>query len=383
MGPGDTSGETGAADERRAIRALELSEQRFRLLVDSVVDYAIFMLGPDGTVASWNAGAERIKGYTEDEIVGRHLSTFYPAEDLEDGLPERLLATARDEGSVEHSGWRVRKDGSRFWADVVITALREDDGALVGYAKVTRDMTEVHEAQAAREEALREQRRLVERMEELEEWRRQFISSVAHDLQTPVTAISGFAEILLVEDVDPDERRDFLERIESNAQGLDDLIQHLNTFSSLESGRVDIQPEPLDLAGEVRDVVAAMEPVLGRHAVSIEIADIDVSADRRGLHRILQNLLNNAARHSPAGTEIEIRASVNGTRVQVEIEDEGQGIDEDVLPHLFERYRSGRGGGTGLGLSIVKQYVELHGGEVGAEAAEGDGATFRFTLPVG
>lgn len=376
-----TSSEAEETGERGAVRALQLSEERFELLVDSVIDYAIFMLDPAGHVTSWNTGAERIKGYAEDEIVGRHFSTFYTDEDRDSGLPEHLLGVARDRGRVENTGWRVRKDGSRFWADVVITALREDDGSLVGFAKVTRDRTEAHRAQAAREDALREQRRLVEKLQELDEWRRGFISSVAHDLQTPVSAIAGFAEIMLTDDVSAEERREFIERIEANANALGDLIEHLRTFASLESGRVQIDPQPLDLRAEIEDVVGGMQPVLGDHRVEVDADDVEVSVDRRGLQRILQNLLTNAARHSPVGTRIRVGAIVEDDTVEIEVEDEGEGIDEELLDVVFERYQRGRGGGTGLGLSIVKQYVELHGGEVGVDTAEGEGSTFRFTLP--
>lgn len=361
-------------------RELELSEERFRLLVESVVDYAIFMLSPDGFIESWNAGAERIKGYSGEEILGQHISVFYTPDATEQGRPQKLLRIAREEGRVEDTGWRVRKDGTRFWANVVITALR-DAGELVGFAKVTRDMTEAHEAEAAREDALR-QRREVARLEELDEGRRNFISAVAHDLQTPVTAIAGFAEILLEENVDEDERRDFIRRIEGNAQALEDLIDHLRTFSSLETGRARLDPEPLELAAEVDEVVGRMRPVLGGREVNVDVSGVEVSADRRGLQRILQNLLDNAARHSPREAPIHVRADVpaNG-EVVVEVEDEGEGIPEDLLPVVFDEYQRGPHGGTGLGLSIVKQYVELHGGEVAVDSVEGEGSTFRFTLP--
>lgn len=365
---------------RQASRQLELSEERFRLLVESVVDYAIFMLSPDGFIESWNAGAERIKGYSGEEILGQHVSVFYTPDATEQGRPQKLLRIAREEGRVEDTGWRVRKDGTRFWANVVITALR-DSGELVGFAKVTRDMTEAHEAEAAREDALR-QRREVARLEELDEGRRNFISAVAHDLQTPVTAIAGFAEILLEENVDEDERRDFIRRIEGNAQALEDLIDHLRTFSSLETGRARLDPEPLELAAEVDEVVGRMRPVLGGREVNVDVSGVEVSADRRGLQRILQNLLDNAARHSPREAPIHVRADVpaNG-EVVVEVEDEGEGIPEDLLPVVFDEYQRGPHGGTGLGLSIVKQYVELHGGEVAVDSVEGEGSTFRFTLP--
>lgn len=372
------SSDVGGGDGRRA---LQRSEERFQLLVESVVDYAIFMLSPDGFIESWNAGAERIKGYTEEEILGEHLSVFYTRDAAEEGLPERLLGIAREEGRVEDTGWRVRKGGARFWADVVITALRADSGDLVGFAKVTRDMTEANVGRAAREEALR-QRRQVAHLEELDQGRRNFISAIAHDLQTPVTAIAGFAEILLEEEVDEDERRDFIQRIEGNAHTLEDLIDHLRTFSSLESGRVRLSPEPLALAVQIEEVVGRMGPVLAGHEVEIDVEDVGVSADRRGLQRILQNLLDNAARHSPRDAPIRIRADTGGNgSVLIEVEDEGEGISEELLPLVFDQYQRGQRGGTGLGLSIVKQYVELHGGDVDVDSVEGEGSTFRFTLP--
>jgi PAS domain S-box-containing protein len=371
------------AGQRRNRRELERSEQRFRLLVESVMDYAIFMLDPYGVIESWNVGAQRLKGYTESEIIGQHYSVFYPDEDREAGLPDRLLAEAESTGAVSHSGWRVRSDGSRFWADVVITALREDDGTLAGFAKVTRDMTEQHHAAEAREHALAEQRRSLERLEELDSWRRDFISSVTHDLQTPITSIVGFTELILRHAADDgdEEHREFLEHILSNARSLNGLIDHLQTHALLESGGIELSPQPINLDEMVHDLIDDMAPVLDGYRLVVELGDGEVLADRRGLERILRNLLTNAVRHTPSGVTITIRAGTDGDRTFIEVEDDGEGIDEELLPYIFERFGRGKEGGSGLGLAIVKQYVEMHRGEISLTSEAGEGATFRITLP--
>jgi PAS domain S-box-containing protein len=369
---------TGHADEPRGVDSLE---QRLQLLVDSVVDYAIYLLSPQGVIQSWNTGAQRLKGYTADEVLGRHYSIFYPQQDREDGLPQRLLDEARARGSAAHSGWRVRKDGTQFWADVVITALRGADGALAGFAKVTRDMTESHQAEEARQRALADQQRALETLAELDRWRREFISSVVHDVKNPVIAITAFAALALEELPTDAPSREFVERILSNAHSLDALVDHLRTFAQLESGQVDLEPEPIALQGFVDDLLADMEPVVAGHPVHTDLDGAEVLADRRGLERILRNLVSNAARHTPPGRSIVIRATRGPDLVTVEVADDGDGIPEQLLPRLFERFERGRHGGTGLGLAIVKQFVELHGGEVSAASSPGEGSTLRFTLP--
>lgn len=372
-----------SGSQRGTERELQRSEQRFRLLVESVMDYAIFMLDPHGVIESWNIGAQRLKGYAESEIIGRHYSVFYPDKDREAGLPDRLLAEAESTGSVSHSGWRIRRDGSRFWADVVITALREGDGTLAGFAKVTRDMTERHRATKAREHALAEQRRSLDRLKEVDTWRRDFISSVTHDLQTPVASIVGFTEMLL-EDADDgrgDERRDFLERVLSNARSLNGLIEHLQTYALLEAGGVELSPQPINLDTMVHDLIDDMAPVLDGHRLEIELGGTEVIADRRGLQRILRNLLANAARHTPSGTTITVWAGTDGDRTVIEVEDDGGGIDEEVFPAIWTRFGRRIDGGSGLGLWIVKRYVEMHGGEISVTSTASEGTSFRFTLP--
>jgi PAS domain S-box-containing protein len=361
--------------------ALRRSEERFRLLVESVVDYAIFMLDPHGVVQSWNVGAQRLKGYHEEEIVGRHYSTFYTDEDRADRLPDRLLVTALKQGRVQISGWRVRKDGSRFWADVLITALYDETGTHTGFAKVTRDMTDAHVVAQEREKTLREQEHVVERLQELDRWRVEFTRSVVHDLQSPVMAIAGFAE-LLGEDGELDEEcRSWLEHITSNARALQELIDHLRTHTRLAHRQVRVEPRRVLLRATIERLLADMAPLLAGRHVDTRVGELEVYADPGALDRILRNLVGNAARHTPPGTPIHIVARADGDEVVVGVEDEGPGISPDLLPYVFDRYERGEQGGTGLGLAIAKQYVELHAGTITVDSAAGRGTAFRFTLP--
>jgi len=362
--------------------ALRQSEERFRLLVESVVDYAIFILDPTGIITTWNIGAERLKGYSESEIVGRHYSTFYTEEDRRQGLPDRLLETAREDGHVQISGWRVRKDGTRFWADVVITALRSDGGELAGFAKVTRDMTEPHRARQAQKEALEQQRQLTARLEALDRWRRDFMSAITHDLIVPVIAIAGFADHLL-DEVEDAEQREVLERIVSNSEALRAMIDQLSVHARLESGEVSIHREPVRLDLFVSDLLADLRPLLSEHPVRTTVPPLELLADRRGLERILRNLLGNAARHTPPSTPISVEAHLEDQAVTITVADEGQGIPEALRDRLFERSSHGASAGSGLGLSIVKEYVELHGGVVEVETDIDRGTTFRVSLPAG
>jgi PAS domain S-box-containing protein len=374
----------GAPSRHRDGGVFDRSEERFRLLVESVVDYAIFLLDRDGRVASWNAGAERLKGYGEDEILGQHYSVFYPAEARAAHLPAQLLAQARTEGRAEHRGWRVRQDGSRFWADVVITALREPGGELAGFAKVTRDMTGSRLAEQERERAVADQARAIERLEELDRWRRDFLGSVIHDLQNPVVAIRGFVELLRSGRIPEERHQELADRVLSNTRSLQELIDNLRAYSRLNEPELELHPEAIDLAPFIRELLADLAPMLaGRPVDAAFEGDVVVHADRHGIERVLRNLVHNAARHTADGTPIRVRARVRDGSVEVEVEDEGGGIPVDLVPRLFDRFTAATDGGTGLGLSIVKRFVDLHGGEVSVDSAPGAGTVFRIRLPDG
>jgi PAS domain S-box-containing protein len=373
----------GGASDGDVASELHRSEEGFRLLVESVIDYAIFLLDPSGHVESWNSGAARLKGYTRDEIVGHHYSVFYPPEYRQERLPERLLAEAREQGRVEHSGWRLRKDGSRFWANVVITALHDDAGRHRGFAKVTRDMTEMHETEQAREAALLERQDALDRLEELVRWRRDFTDWIIHDLQTPVTSITAFADLLHDDGLSDAERSELLDRIASNAGTVQHLVDDLRAYTRLSNGQVVLREETIAVRSLVARLLDDMAPVMAGHPVEVDVEGIEIHVDPQAFERVLRNLLANAARHTPAGTPIRVTGRSTGAETVLSVADDGPGIPDHLLPRVFARFQSGGRGGMGLGLTIAKRYVELHGGTIDVDSGPGEGTRFRVTLPGG
>jgi signal transduction histidine kinase len=315
---------------------------------------------------------EELPGATADPELERIVASSVPS----------TRPTPKREGRVEISGWRVRKDGTRFWANVVITALRHEDGTLAGFAKVTRDMTEQYRTREARESLLAQQAQTLERLEDLDQWRRDFIAAVAHDLRSPVSSIIGFAELIEDGEVrDEAQLHRLIRRILSNAHSIDALIDHLRTDAMLEAGAVKLDPQRLSLGELTGGIVADMQPFFVQHEVLVDVGDVEVTADARGLERILRNLIGNATRHTGAGTTVTVRAHRADDHVVVEVSDDGDGIDPNHLPRVFDRFERVGGSGSGLGLSIVRQYVELHGGEVWVHSQVGEGSTFGFSLP--
>jgi PAS domain S-box-containing protein len=354
-------------EQRRAQEALRRSEVQFRLLVQGVTDYAIFMLDPSGHVSTWNAGAQRIKGYAADEIIGQHFSVFYTEEDREAGVPKRALNTARDEGRIEMEGWRVRKDGSCFWAHVVIDAIFDDAGALIGFAKVTRDNTERRANQQAMEA---------------------FAYSVSHDLRAPLRGIEGFARILLDdfgEQLGSAGRR-YAERIAAGADRLQKLIEDLLTFSRLQ--RAEIKLRTVDLAAVVRRVAEQARENAETSDLTIEIVDPlpPVQAQSAVLEQALSNLISNALKFHRPGEPPRVRlwAEPRGERVRIWVEDAGIGIAPEHHDRIFGAFERLHGqeayAGTGMGLAIVKTGVERMSGAVGVVSEAGRGARFWIEL---
>jgi PAS domain S-box-containing protein len=394
-------------NRRVAEERLRESEELFRLLVASVKEYAIFLLDPEGRIVTWNAGAQRIKGYTPEEIIGRHFSTFYGEDDLRDGKPERELQIARDEGSVEDEGWRIRKDGTRFWANVVITAVRDDTGELRGFTKVTRDMTErkrVEEMQQAlfdqREARFRaeEERRRAEASyrvaQEANRAKDEFLMTLSHELRTPLTSILGWARLLPTLPANDDSFRDAIAAISRSAQLQARLIDDVLDVSRIVSGKLRLSIENVDLLRLLTSSVDAVRPSADAKSIELitsfspDLGVIVVDATR--LQQIVWNLLTNAVKFTPRHGTLEVTAHRASSHVQISVTDNGEGIDPGFLPHVFEPFRQAENpstrvhGGLGLGLSIVRYLAEAHGGTVAAESAgKGKGATFTVTLPIG
>ncbi|HET6231753.1 MAG TPA: PAS domain-containing sensor histidine kinase [Longimicrobiaceae bacterium] len=375
-------------ERRRATEMLRQSEERFRLLVQNVKDYAIFMLDPQGYVASWNEGAQRIKGYTRDEIVGRHFSTFYPAVDLAAGKPAWELEIAKAEGKYEEEGWRIRKDGSRFWASVLITAVYGDRGDLLGFAKVTRDLTE---RRATELRMVADARRLAE-AEASSRTKSEFLTSLSHELRTPINATLGYAELIEMGVGGPVtvQQGEYLARIRATQQHLLGIINDLLNYSRIEAGQVEYELGPVAVHQVVETVAPMLEPQAKAKGVTIGHGPCPDGlvgrADRAKTEQIVLNLMGNAVKFTPAGGHVRVSCGARGDLVYIEVADTGGGIPADQHTAIFEPFvqlgRSLTSGheGTGLGLAISRDLARAMDGDLIVESTPGKGATFTLTL---
>lgn len=479
-------------------------EEDFRLLVESVKDYAIVTLDPEGHVTSWNAGAQLMKGYRAEEIIGKHFSCFYTPDDIKNNKPQNELAETAAKGKVEDEAWRVRKDGSRFWANVVITAMRDSNGNLCGFAKVTRDLTERKRAEeklrlvfesvpvgiavtdldgaiievnrrmvdilgfSSKNEFLGKKayefiaspqrdtamakiresldhgttrgteysffkadgsrfpgefsasilndasgkpvgfiaivRDITERkqaeekvrelriLKEVDRLRSELVANVSHELRTPLASIKGFVTTLLRSDVKwtEEEQRDYLQTVNRETDRLTRLISDLLDVSRIDAGALKLEKgeyylkQILDSAGD------RLTTLVKNHQLNIVMPpDLPkVFADELRIGQVLINLVENATKFSPEGSEIIIGAEPAGDQVIISVIDHGQGIAPELMGKLFDRFyqaqriADGHKGGTGLGLTICKGIVEAHGGRIWVESKLGEGTTkFSFSLP--
>jgi PAS domain S-box-containing protein len=352
----------------------ELSQ--FRQLVADVRDYAIFGLDAGGHITTWNAGAEAIKGYHEAEVVGRHFSMFYTPEDLARDHPARELEVAAREGRYEEEGWRVRKDGTRFWASVVVTALRNDHGTLVGFAKITRDLSE----RRANEESLREIAAELER----------FATAAAHELSEPLHTITGLTDLLASRfgDVLGDEGGEYLHHVGQSAARLQARVDGLLEYAR--GSQRELAWRPVRLAEAVRHVLDGLGARIEERGAEIA-ADLEglptVRADQDMLEVVLQNLVANALKFTGEAPRIEIAAEPHDDGWCVWVRDNGIGIPADQQAAVFALFQRLHGedryAGTGMGLAQARRIIERHGGRMGVESEPGEGSRFWFTLPAG
>ena len=373
----------------RAERMLADSERRFRLMVESVVDYAIFMLDAEGRVASWNAGAQRSSGYELHEIVGRHFSRFYPREDVERKKPQWELEVAAAEGRFEEEGWRVRKDGSSYWASVIITAVRDDTGRLLGYAKVVRDLTERNRVEA-------ELIRAKVTAERASEAKSQFLANMSHELRTPLNSLLILARLLgdnIGGNLNPKQVQ-FAQTIYASGMDLLSLINDLLDLAKIEAGAgaaLNIAPARLDELRE--DLERAFRQVAHDKGLQFAITldpslPAAIRTDMTRLKQVLKNLLANAFKFTRQGRVSLDIAPAEGKRIAFAVVDTGIGIPAEKQKIIFEAFQQADGstarqyGGTGLGLSISRELTRLLGGEIRVASEPGKGSSFTLYLPL-
>lgn len=350
---------------------LHRTEEKFRFLVAAVEEYAVFMLDTRGRVMSWNAGARRIKGYRAHEIIGSDFRVFYPEEQQLTGHPQHNLEAALRDGSFAEEGWRVRQDGTRFWASVVISPVHDDRGLHIGFAKVTRDQTEQRQNANDRVQAMAEQARL--------------LAVTAHELRNPTAVIDGSAHALQVSEgqMSPGERDQLFRGIRSSAERLRRLAADLTAASQLQGSGMEFRRQSVSLPELVRGAAARREAASPTAHVGVDVPDGAVlQADEVRLAQAIDNLLDNAIRHG--APPYVMGAQVRGDHVELRVTDAGLGVPDELVSRLFDRFAAaGATSGTGLGLYLVREIARGHGGEVVYQPPVDDSpTTFLIRVPV-
>ena len=376
---------TDNSARKQAEEKLRWTEESFRLMVESVSDYAIVMLDPDGLIASWNTGAQRIKGFQAEEIVGRHFATFYPEDAVASGTPQRDLDQAAASGRFEVEGWRVRKDGSLFWANIVCTAIRDQSGNLRGFAQLTRDLTERNkfEATLTNAKAVAEKANLA---------KSDFLSSMSHELRSPLNAILGFAQLMDSDSPSPTPAQsESILQILNAGWYLLELINEILDLAAIESGKLSMSVEPVLLSELLLECQSMIEPLAQKRGIRMSFPHGDavhcVNADRTRVKQVLINLLSNAIKYNTPGGSVVIDCSAKSASgmTRLTVTDTGPGLAPDKLGQLFQPFNrlgqeSGGEEGTGIGLVVSKRLVELMDGVIGVESTPGKGSIFWVEL---
>ena len=353
-------------------------DDTFRLLVEGARDYAIFMLDVNGFIVTWNPGAEKIKGYRADEIIGRHFSCFYPPEQVARGWPEHELRMARREGRFEDEGWRLRKDGTRFWANVVITALYDRDGVLRGFGKLTRDLTE---------------RRRLEALETRERELNEFLAMLSHELRNPLAPMRNVVGVLRTGTRDEAILRWSHDVLDRQLAQLTRLVEDLLDVSRMTSGKITLREEPLDLCEVIAGAVEMHRPLIEARGHSLKVMlpaePLGVLGDPTRLAQVMQNLLSNATKYTPDGGTIEVSVAREGDEAVVRVRDTGVGMPPALVKRVFDLFAQGERsldrseGGLGIGLTLVERIVKQHGGSIRARSdGPGTGSEFVVRLPL-
>jgi len=367
--------------------ALRQSEERLRLLIENIKDYAIFMIDPNGYVINWNKGAQKIKGYTAAEIIGKHFSTFYTDEDIKAGKPMHHLKEALKRGSYEDEYWRVRKDGTKFWADVILSPLYDEKNQLHGFSKITRDITERKEAEQKVLELNMELEKNVRQLEALNSELEAFTYSVSHDLRAPLRAIHGYTKIIEQEYASKldSEAKHLMNLVMANAKKMGKLIEDLLALSHL--GKKELIKKQVDMTELARTALEELKNNIDENKTQIILNPLPPALADEGLMlQVFTNLLSNAIKYSSKKENpvIEIGSKEINNKTVYYIKDNGSGFNMMYYNKLFGIFQrlhdASEFEGTGVGLAIVKRIILRHNGKIWAESELGKGATFYFTL---
>lgn len=372
-----------------AERAARRSEERLRLMVEGVTDYAIVLVDLDGEVRTWNAGAQRLLGYASAAAIGLSFDVF-AATQVSEEAAEPFLAEAGRLGRSDREGWCIRQDGSRFWARTVVTRLVDEDGEPYGFAVVLQDLTDRQAARKAMEEALHREQEAADELRRTSQLKDEFLVIAAHELRTPLATILGASSVLAEEwdDLGDHDAADLGAMVHRHAQDMRLIVDRLLDFNRLQAGQVRLSPSRFELWEELTADIGLLSSHLARHRVELDVPRAEVCLDRPALRHVVTNLVSNAAKFSAEGTVIALTAEVTEAHVEIVVRDQGVGIKPEEQEHIFDLFRQGShevstSRGTGVGLAIVKRYVTLAGGDVQLESVPGEGSTFTVTLPQG
>lgn len=371
------------------------TELKYKLLVENIQDYAIFMLDPKGYIQSWNKGAQKTNGYTANEIIGKHFSILYMDRDISNHKPERELELAKRYGRVEDEDWRVRKDGTQFWANVVITALHDDNKKLIGFAKITRNLTErkrfEDEIRRANEVLKQQQRKL----EALNTSKDEFVSLASHQLRTPATIIKQLLGVMLqgyMGQLEPEHYRVIQKAYASNERQLA-IVNSLLKVAQLDSGKVILNKVPTDVPSFITEITDDQSEIFGEHEQTVRVKIDDTASqiipvDQDNMRMAIENILDNASKYTPSGGNVEVVVDSVKKWLRIAIRDNGIGIAPEDMEKLFLRFSRipnklpGNRTGSGLGLYWAHKIIELHGGNIEVNSRPGRGSVFTIFIPL-
>ena len=380
-------------DRRQAEESLRASEERFRLLLENVEDYAIFFLDIQGRILRWSTGAEHILGYREAEVLTKPSSIIFTPEDLEQGADQQELEGALKEGRTEDERWYVRKDGSRFWGSGIVTLLRDGTGQPRGFSKILRDFTERKRAEDERAQLLAREQEARAQAEAANRMKDEFLATLSHELRSPLNAMLGWTRLLNTRKFDEATTARAMETIERSARSQAQLVEDLLDVSRIIQGKLRLNVCPVELASVIQSASDTVRPAAEAKEIQLQTildpAAGPIAGDSDRLQQVVWNLLSNSIKFTPKGGRVHVRLERVNSHVEITITDTGQGINPDFVPYVFDRFRQADSSitrtysGLGLGLAIVRHLVELHGGTVRADSeGEGKGATFTVKLPL-